>query len=155
MTKSSEKQWNFEGHESGTNFPRIFEDGIVLTRSKFRSNFQRAIRFFYSMVFNFRRVVLFRWLFKRCFISFSTTIDGCITVHFQVERSLDTTSTDVTQFVLSRVYAGGFHNSPACLVNLNKRKNLPRTGIESSLDKFAIAGCKRQWTVGCWLHHFL
>ena len=35
-TKSSEKQRNFEGHESGTNFPRIFEDGIVLTRSKFR-----------------------------------------------------------------------------------------------------------------------
>ena len=43
------------------------------------SNFQKAIRFFDSMVFNFRRVVLFKLLFKQCFISFSTTIDGCVT----------------------------------------------------------------------------
>ena len=35
-TKSSEKRGNFKGHESGTNFPLIFEDGIVLTCSKFR-----------------------------------------------------------------------------------------------------------------------
>ena len=108
------------------------------------SNFRRAVRFFDSMVFNVRQVVLFRRLFKQCFIAFSTTIDGCVTAHFQVERSLGTASTDVTQFVLSRVYAGGFHNSPACLANLNTRKILPRMGIKSSLDTFAIAGCKRQ-----------
>ena len=71
-------------------------------------------------------------------------MDVRVTVHFQVERNLGTASTDVMQFVLSRIYAGGFHNSPACLANLNTRKNLPRMGIESSLDKFAIAGCKRQ-----------
>ena len=33
--KSSEKQRNFEGHETWTNLPQIFEAAIVLTRSKY------------------------------------------------------------------------------------------------------------------------
>ena len=74
------------------------------------------------------------------------------TIHLQEERSLSIVLSlvckqDVTQCVLSRVFAGGFHNLPACLANFNMIETLPRTGIESRLNRFAFAGCEKTMNI--------
>ena len=72
------------------------------------------------------------------------------TIHLQVEGivSPPVRKQVVTQFVLSRVYAGRFHNLLACLANFNMIKKLPRKRIGSPLYKFAIAGCEK--TMNSW-----